>query len=154
MPRGERGLTMGWTGIYPGEGWLVTPSHFMWGTQDYRLRAWIGYCSNTWTFPNYLQSLSLNNLNCGYNKVYELATQRCWCLPNLPLSIGNVWYKSWNFLWEVNYCSFKNKCLFPSIYIYIYIFYSFADFSMPSILIACDFVYNYVSLPFSEGEKY
>ena len=47
-----------------------------------------------------------------------------------------------------------NACFPQYIYIYIYIFYSFADFSMPSILIACDFVYNYVSLPFSEGEKY
>ena len=50
------------------------------------------------TLPNYLQPLSLNKLNCNCNKLYELATQRCWHLSNLSQSIANVFYKSWNVL--------------------------------------------------------
>ena len=62
---------MGWTGI-PSRGWIVTPSRFMRGNQDYKLRA----ITQIQTLASYLQPLSLNNSNCCCNKLYEHATQR------------------------------------------------------------------------------
>ena len=49
-----------------------TPSCFMQGNQDYKLKA----TAQMQTSPNYLQPLSLNNLDCCCNKLYEHVTHR------------------------------------------------------------------------------
>ena len=50
--------------------------------------------AQTQTLPNYLQPLDLDDMNCCYYKLYELATQDVdFCLI-ISWSVGNIFHKS------------------------------------------------------------
>ena len=64
------------------------------------------------TLPNYLQLLSLSDLNCCCYKLYELATQRWWFFPNLSQALGNIFQNLkiyYNEKW-ITVCLNSNAC--------------------------------------------